>query len=266
MKRNRITGEIEDEYEVNAYVNGTGGINISTMHGYTFGGWSTNKNAIEVPGIEDATLYPTGEYPTDEQVPTGELVSKENKWWVIRPGHESDEQFLLDTGDTWYAIWIGAMNITVNFMNGTEIIASRTTFNGGSVTAPTADELMAKGINPSDLRGWDKKYTGIKNPHPAERMTLEIQAVFGTNRISFNLRGGSPAISPIIAEAGEDISSQAASIRTIVPTKVGYIFEGWTDEIPDIMPDYDLTISAEWEPEPEPPTPEPEPPTPEPEP
>ena len=32
----------------------------------------------------------------------------------------------------------------------------------------------------------------------------------------------------------------------VVPTKDGYTFSGWS-EIPETMPDYDMTIKAIWE-------------------
>lgn len=58
--------------------------------------------------------------------------------------------------------------------------------------------------------------------------------------ITFDSDGGSP-VSPIIAPAGTAISKPAN------PTRSGYKFLGWKPEVPDTMPEKNLTVVAQWE-------------------
>lgn len=60
--------------------------------------------------------------------------------------------------------------------------------------------------------------------------------------MTFNLSGGYN-VEPVYARAG-------ASINVGIPIRAGYVFQGWNPEIPDKMPNTDMTITALWEPNP----------------
>lgn len=62
--------------------------------------------------------------------------------------------------------------------------------------------------------------------------------------IIFNT-GGS-YVPMITAEPGTDISQQIADLPE--PTKQGYIFAGWDQTLPTVMPETDLVVNAVWEP------------------
>ena len=60
--------------------------------------------------------------------------------------------------------------------------------------------------------------------------------------LMFDSNGGS-SIDNKIFKAGDKIELDLAP-----PTKDGYIFIGWEPNMPDIMPQYDVTLKATWEP------------------
>lgn len=71
---------------------------------------------------------------------------------------------------------------------------------------------------------------------------VEIVAVRDTNQytITFDMDGGSD-IGSITANYGDPITPPTT------PTRDGYHFVRWEPEIPETMPDHDMTIKAIWE-------------------
>ena len=57
--------------------------------------------------------------------------------------------------------------------------------------------------------------------------------------ITFDSNGGTE-VAPVTAEAG------SAVIKPEDPRRVGYTFAGWDTEIPETMPENDMTITAQW--------------------
>ena len=68
--------------------------------------------------------------------------------------------------------------------------------------------------------------------------------------ISFNSNGVNDVLPPIVDTVGADISAIVNPIidGTTVPTRTGYNFTGWSGEIPTTIPDYDVTLTAQWTP------------------
>ena len=62
--------------------------------------------------------------------------------------------------------------------------------------------------------------------------------------IVFNTDGSH--VESITAAPGEDISAQIQAIQP--PTRDGYVFDGWDQELPTVMPEEDLVIHAVWKP------------------
>lgn len=82
-------------------------------------------------------------------------------------------------------------------------------------------------------------------PEVPEKMpakNLEFTAVWQVNEytVTFDTDGGSE-IDPITLEYGAAITAPAN------PEKEGYTFVGWSPEIPDTMPDKDITVVAQYE-------------------
>lgn len=92
--------------------------------------------------------------------------------------------------------------------------------------------------------GCDNLVVHIDNNYYAENYCINNNIKYVLDQIytiTFNSNGGTP-ISPIIQEYG------TAIIAPVNPTKDGYMFVGWDKEIPNTMPNYDLTINAIWRP------------------
>ena len=84
--------------------------------------------------------------------------------------------------------------------------------------------------------GWDKE---IPNKMPAE--DLNFKALWKVNQytITFDTDGGSE-IDSITLEYNSSIEIHD------IPHKVGYIFVSWDKDIPERMPNYDITLKAIW--------------------
>ncbi len=125
--------------------------------------------------------------------------------------------------------------------------------DGGNIAGETADVVITKEYG-ENVEFTDKP---VKEGHtfvdwsvtipatmPAEDMT--ITAIWQTNNytINFNTDGGSDVVS-VTAPYGTAITAPEA------PTKEGYVFAGWSEEIPATMPDYGANgaaheIKATW--------------------
>lgn len=84
--------------------------------------------------------------------------------------------------------------------------------------------------------GWS---ADIPATMPAKAVTITSKWNVNQYTITFNTDGGSnvPALK-------QDYGT--AIIKPSAPTKTGYSFVKWDKEIPDTMPAYDMTITAEW--------------------
>ena len=85
--------------------------------------------------------------------------------------------------------------------------------------------------------GWDKE---LPTTMPAENITLKALWVVGEYAIRFDTNGGTK-INPIVQDYNTKI------IKPVNPTKEGYTFIGWDQEIPETMPSNNLVIKAIWQ-------------------
>ena len=71
---------------------------------------------------------------------------------------------------------------------------------------------------------------------------LTLYPVWNTNKytITFDTNGGSE-IAPITQDYGTEITAPDN------PTRKGYTFKGWDEEIPETMPAENITVKAQWE-------------------
>ena len=85
--------------------------------------------------------------------------------------------------------------------------------------------------------GWDK---AVPSTMPAENMTIKAQWQINQYTITFDTDGGT-AINPITQDYNTAITKPSD------PTKKGYTFTGWDNDIPSTMPAEDMTIKAQWQ-------------------
>ena len=120
---------------------------------------------------------------------------------------------------------------TITFdTNGGSTINSITQDYGTSVTAPANPTKTGHTFN-----GWDKT---IPTTMPAEDMKITAQWAVDPHTITFMNDG--EVFCTITGDFGTAVTAPAN------PTKTGYTFVGWNQEIPTTMPDHDMTITANW--------------------
>ena len=133
---------------------------------------------------------------------------------------------------TLYPVW-NTNKYTITFdTNGGSEIAPITQDYGTEITAP--DNPTRKGYT---FRGWDKE---IPETMPAENITVKAQWEINQYTIAFDTNGGSE-IAPITQDYGTEITAPDN------PTRKGYTFKGWDEEIPETMPAENITVKAQWE-------------------
>ena len=132
---------------------------------------------------------------------------------------------------TLYAKWAAnTYTITFDTAGGSEI-APITQDYGTVITAPEAP--TREGYT---FIGWDKE---IPTTMPAENMTVTAQWEINRYTITFDTAGGSE-ITPITQDYETAITAPAD------PTREGYTFMGWDQEIPKTMPAENITLKARW--------------------
>ena len=132
---------------------------------------------------------------------------------------------------TLYAKWAAnTYTITFDTAGGSEI-APITQDYGTVITAPEAP--TREGYT---FIGWDKE---IPTTMTAENMTVTAQWEINRYTITFDTAGGSE-IAPITQDYGTAITAPEA------PTREGYTFMGWDQEIPTTMPAENITLKAKW--------------------
>lgn len=132
---------------------------------------------------------------------------------------------------TLYAKWAAnTYTITFDTAGGSEI-APITQDYGTVITAPEAP--TREGYT---FIGWDKE---IPTTMPTENMTVTAQWEINRYTITFDTAGGSE-IAPITQDYGTAITAPEA------PTREGYTFMGWDQEIPKTMPAENITLKAQW--------------------
>ena len=132
---------------------------------------------------------------------------------------------------TLYAKWAAnTYTITFDTVGGSEI-APITQDYGTVITAPEAP--TREGYT---FIGWDKE---IPTTMPTENMTVTAQWEINQYTITFDTVGGSE-IAPITQDYGTAITVPAD------PTREGYTFMGWDQEIPKTMPAENITLKAQW--------------------
>lgn len=132
---------------------------------------------------------------------------------------------------TLYAKWAAnTYTITFDTVGGSKI-APITQDYGTVITAPEAP--TREGYT---FIGWDKE---IPTTMPTENMTVTAQWEINQYTITFDTNGGSE-IAPITQDYGTAITVPAD------PTREGYTFMGWDQEIPTTMPAENITLKARW--------------------
>ena len=98
--------------------------------------------------------------------------------------------------------------------------------------------------------GWKKSDTETVQSPVTLNITKDnpLTEVWKKNNHTITFKDGDTQITILEFEYESSVTAPAN------PTKDGYIFKGWSPELPETMPDEDITVSAVWEMIPEEPT------------
>lgn len=210
--------------------------------------WSLNKYKINYEldgGILDG-LYPTTYTIEDDDI-TLPVPLKEGYTflgWFDNVDFIGEEVTTIKKGSTEevtiYAKWsINTFTVDFNLLgHGSEILSQKVNY-GSTAKMP---------LTPSEVgytfSGWftDEECTSAFNFNISITSDLTLYAKWEINQytLSFDTSGGS-IIDKMILDYGSPID-----LTNLIPTRDGYSFAGWGDDVPSTMPAYDLTLKAEW--------------------
>ena len=120
-------------------------------------------------------------------------------------------------------------NVTVTFKTNNQTINTQTFERGGSAYAPYPGTYENR-----NFISWDKSLKNIT-------ADTVINSTWTENiyTISFDTDGGST-----IADISGYVGASVGEVSD--PNKAGYIFDGWDQEVPSVIPNHDLTLTAYW--------------------
>ena len=218
-----------------------------TKTGYTFAGWDSevpetipaeNKSFKALWTINQYTFSFDADGGSDVAAITQNYGTKiESPAAPTKPGYT-------------FAGWVPAIPETVpaenmNFKAQWTINQYTLTFdadNGTEATVITQD-FGTKFDSPADptregytFAGWDMD---IPETIPAENMRFTAKWIANQYTLTFDSDGGSD-VAAITQDYGTKIETPAA------PTKTGYTFAGWDNEIPETMPAESMSFKAQW--------------------
>ena len=218
-----------------------------TKTGYTFAGWDSevpetipaeNKNFKALWTINQYTFSFDADGGSDVAAITQDYGTKiETPAAPTKPGYT-------------FAGWVPAIPETVpaenmSFKAQWTINQYTLTFNAdnGTENVEITQDYGTKFDTPADptregytFAGWDMD---VPETIPAENMSFTAKWIANQYTLTFDSDGGSD-VAAITQDYGTKIDTPAA------PTKTGYTFAGWDNEIPETMPAESMSFKAQW--------------------
>ena len=218
-----------------------------TKTGYTFAGWDSevpetipaeNKSFKALWTINQYTFSFDADGGSDVAAITQDYGTKiETPTAPTKPGYT-------------FAGWVPAIPETVpaenmSFKAQWTINQYTLTFNAdnGTENVEITQDYGTKFDTPADptregytFAGWDMD---IPETIPAENMSFTAKWIANQYTLTFDSDGGSD-VAAITQDYGTKIETPAA------PTKTGYTFAGWDNEIPETMPAESMSFKAQW--------------------
>ena len=217
-----------------------------TKTGYTFKGWDKEIPAT-IPA-EDMTIkaqWQINQYTITFDTDGGSEVAaikQDYNTAVTAPENPTKTGYTFVAWDkevpatmpaedmTVKAVWeVNQYTITFDTDGGSEVAAITVDYNT-AVTAP-ADPTKTG----YTFKGWDKE---IPATMPAEDMT--VKALWQINQYTVKFVSDEDVVYEETLDYGTTITAPDA------PVKEGYTFEGWSPEVLESVPDYDVTFTAQF--------------------
>jgi len=241
------TGDVAYEAITENYGTAIPAVADPVKTGYTFVGWSTAvPTTMPAENMTITAQWTPNQYTITFDTNGGTKIAPITQDYgtaVTAPADPSKIGYTFDGWDTEIPATMPAENVTITA--SWKINQYTITFDtdGGTTVAPITKDYDGAVTAPADptkeghtFGGWDKE---IPTNMPAEDMTITAKWTVNQYTITFNTDGGT-AIAPITQDYGTDVTAPAD------PTKEGYTFKGWNQEIPATMPAGDMTITAGW--------------------
>ena len=218
-----------------------------TKTGYTFAGWDSEvPETIPAENKSFKALWTINQYTFSFDADGGSDVAAITQNYGTKIESPTAPT---KTGYT-FAGWVPAIPETVpaenmNFKAQWTINQYSLTFDAGNGTEATVitQDYGTKFDTPADptregytFAGWDMD---IPETIPAENMNFTAKWIANQYTLTFDSDGGSD-VAAITQDYGTKIETPAA------PTKTGYTFAGWDNEIPETMPAESMSFKAQW--------------------
>ena len=218
-----------------------------TKTGYTFAGWDSEvPETIPAENKSFKALWTINQYTFTFDADGGSDVAAITQNY----GTKIDSPTAPTKTGYTFAGWVPAIPETVpaenmSFKAQWTINQYTLTFNADNGTEATVitQDYGTKFDTPADptregytFAGWDMD---IPETIPAENMSFTAKWIANQYTLTFDSDGGSD-VAAITQDYGTKIETPAA------PTKTGYTFAGWDNEIPETMPAESMSFKAQW--------------------
>ena len=189
--------------------------------------WKINQYTITFNTDGGSEIAPiTQDYGTEITAP-----ANPTKTGYTFDGWDAEIPTTMPAGDmTIKAKWT-INQYTVTFKNGDEVVKSAEMNYGSTITAP--ERPTKEGYT---FKGW-QGYTDNMTL-PAHDVTFKAQ--WTINKYTLTFKNGETVYKTITQDYGTAIA------KPTDPTKTGYTFAGWDENIPANMPAENVTITAKW--------------------
>ena len=218
-----------------------------TKTGYTFAGWDSEiPETIPAENKNFKALWTINQYTFSFDTDGGSDVA------AITQNYGTKIETPAAPAKTGYTFagWVPAIPETVpaenmNFKAQWTINQYTLTFDAGNGTEAMVitQDYGTKFETPAaptktgyTFAGWDMD---IPETIPAENMSFTAKWIANQYTLTFDSDGGSD-VAAITQDYGTKIETPAA------PTKTGYTFAGWDNEIPETMPAESMSFKAQW--------------------
>ena len=216
-------------------------------YSYEFSGWQ--PEIVQVTGeatytakFTETPIKYTITFDTDGGKPI-ESITAGYGTEITAPANPSKTGYTFAGWDKDIPTTMPAENVTIKALWTINRYTIKFDTDGGSTIDAITQDYGTEIAKPADptktgytFVGWSE---AIPATMPAKNMTIKAQWTINKYTITFDMDGGTE-IPAITQDYGTRITAPAA------PTKTGYTFDGWDEEIPVTMPAKNMTITAKW--------------------
>ena len=219
-----------------------------TKTGYTFAGWSPEVPAtMPAENVTVTAQWTINQYSITFDTDGGSTINPITQDYgtaVTPPENPTKEGYTFISWDKEIPATMPAENVTIKaqwqinqytitFANtGDTVINPITQDYGTAVTAPENPTKIGYTFD-----GWD---VAVPATMPAGNMTITAKWKINQYTITFETDGGSE-----VAPITQDYATAVTAPEN--PTKTGYTFLGWSEEVPATMPAENKTLTAQWQ-------------------